>query len=73
MFNTLLKLNANHVTIDDFRTNVRFGGLPLVDPEFRFMLFFSAKVGSTFITKWFFEQTGKLDEAMKFSEIDTPG
>lgn len=30
--------------------------------------FFSAKVGSTFITKWFFEQTGKLDEAMKFSD-----
>ncbi len=68
MLNNLLNLNSNHITIDDFRADVRFGGLPLVDPKFRFMLFFSAKVGSTFITKWFFEQTGKLEEALEYSD-----
>ncbi|NNE38201.1 MAG: sulfotransferase family 2 domain-containing protein [Gammaproteobacteria bacterium] len=67
MLSNLLNRSPDHITIDDFRTDVRFGSLPLIDPKFRFMLFFSAKVGSTFISKWFFEQIGKLNEALEYS------
>ena len=40
--------------------------LPLVDPESRYILFFTAKSGCTFAHKWFFEQVGKLDEALAY-------
>ena len=45
----------------------RFKTLPLIYPEKRLCLFFSAKAGCTFATKWFFFHQGILEEAMEFS------
>jgi hypothetical protein len=39
-----------------------------VDPDSRFILFFTAKSGCTFAHRWFFEQIGKLDEALEYNK-----
>jgi len=52
--------------VEDFYANVRSGAPPLVDSQNRFILFITAKAGCTFATKWFFEQQGLLDEALKY-------
>jgi len=40
--------------------------LPLIFPEKKLCLFFSAKSGCTFATKWFFFQLGLLNEALDY-------
>jgi len=54
--------------VEDFYANVRSGAPPLVDSQDRFILFITAKAGCTFATKWFFEQQGLLDEALKYKK-----
>ena len=42
------------------------GRQPLHAPDFPLMLLFSPKAGCTSFTKWFFFQTGKLEEALEY-------
>lgn len=56
------------VTVEDFNADVRSGPLPLVDMQDRFILYFSSKAGCTFAAKWFFEQQGLLDAAIKYDK-----
>ena len=70
MFNTLNFLNRiiNPLSISDFHSGVRSHALPLIDSQDRFVLFITAKAGCTFATKWFFEQQGILEEAIKYGK-----
>jgi hypothetical protein len=46
----------------------KFRSHPLIYPEKKICLFFSAKAGCTFATKWFFYQQGLLDEALAYNK-----
>ena len=58
----------NPLTVEDIRANPRSGALPLIDSQNRFILYITPKAGCTFATKWFFEQQGILDEALRYNK-----
>jgi hypothetical protein len=52
-----------------FNKSRHIHSFPLIYPEKKLCLFFSAKSGCTFATKWFFYQQGLLDQALAYNKF----